>query len=170
MSSSIRNQILLSSSFKDRGILPNNFKTQAFFYINCKLWTNTYFFPRLFSITLINMKSGITLILLVLWTVSTFLISCINEDQALLQRGHPMCRRPRKVWSHQYGRPFYFLFSLQKFQCCCILINGMYYVPRSNSQLFLNASGLSKKKNRGSKNLVQDTKQKIKGNNNKLII
>ena len=43
MSSSTCNSILLKSSFRNNSILLNNFKTEAFYYIICKLGTNAHF-------------------------------------------------------------------------------------------------------------------------------
>ena len=46
MSSSICNSILLKSSFKNRGILLNNFKITIFCCIVCKLGANAHFIPK----------------------------------------------------------------------------------------------------------------------------
>ena len=47
MSSSTCNSILLKLSFKNIDILLNSFKTEAFYYILCKLWANAHFAPSL---------------------------------------------------------------------------------------------------------------------------
>ena len=90
MSSSICNSILLKSSFKNRGILLNNFKITIFCCIVCKLGANAHFIPK--ACAIYNETIDLRIHNVIIESTSKIILMLLLQSKAL-----QVCHGKRKL-------------------------------------------------------------------------